>query len=456
MKLSENGKNSSKNIQLLFLIAAGIVIYPLIVVDCLFPGYGAYIRQQYMIVPCLLFFGSAVSRQLTPLARKVILLSVAMVAWFVVAQTQHWLAGMGSRSFGIFIVGYLLALPFASVTEDASGDGLKWIGRFYVAYSLVMVVLAGILLLDVVPAALAAHVKWDGARLSVFAHPNGGGCILMLGVCFSVYFLTRAETKGRKWTWGVLTALQFGGLALTNSRTSILLSCALIAGTLFFSVWDGSWKRFLAGAAAALAVILVLFSLAGTLYDLHSQAQINKLIRQYMEQPEGAFTEQQKLVYGENGEICIAGSDTAKQGELLADAGTLNGRTEIWQAAFSTLEDNPGIRIWGTENYSAEISYRNRFPAVNAHNSWIQVTLLLGIPGGLLALLYTLIAVWNLWKVMWRKQEDISRKVVAMMVICLLAASILEAYLFDGDTIFTKLLFFLCTGYLMLWNAEAK
>ena len=103
---------------------------------------------------------------------------------------------------------------------------------------------------------------------------------------------------------------------------------------------------------------------------------------------------------------------------------------------------------------AAELSYRNPFPVVNAHNSWIQTMMLMGIPGCLLAVVFTLVAVWNLWILMWRKQEDLRRKVVAMIVICLLLAGLLEAYLFTGELLFTNFVFLLCMGYLIQWNAE--
>lgn len=454
MKLLQNEGVSAKTMQLLFLIAAGIVIYPALFVDGLFPGYGTYALKQYIAVPCMLFFGSALTQRLSSPARRCMLLSVVTVLWFVAVQIRHWLGGMGNSSFGLFVVAYLLAFPYAAVTEDSRKQaGMKWIGGFYVAYSMVMVILAGLLLLDLVPEALAESVKWEGSRASIISHPNGGGCILMLGIGCSMYFLTQSEKKWVKCLWVVLAALQFLVLSLTNSRTTILLTSAIFGGTLFFVIWDGGWKRFLAGAAAALVVIACLFSLSGYVFKIHSQVQLNKVL----EQDEDVFNENQFVYVDENtGEYILAGSNGTGQGELSQDMDTLNGRTYIWEAAFTALQDNPDLKKWGTEFVAAEISYRNDFPVVNAHNSWIQILMLQGRTGFLLALAYTVVAVWNIWILMWRKQEDLSKKVVAMIVICLLLAGILEAYLFTGELLFTHFLFFLCTGYLVQWNAEAS
>lgn len=451
MKLQIKETDSRKTVQLLFLIAAGIVIYPAILADALLPAYGTTLLREYILVPCMLFLGSALSRRLSPTAKKCLLLSGVMVVWFTAVQMKHYSQQMGLGYFGMFLVAYLLAFPYAAVAEEGrKANGLTWIGGFYFAYSLVMVVLAGMLLLDAVPEGLAGTVKWEGARASLISHPNGGGCIMMLGIGFNLYFLTGAKKKWIKGILGVLAALQFGVLTLTNSRTTILLACALFGGTLFFVIWNGSWKRFLAGAAAAVLVIGVLFSLSGAVFRFHREAQISKLL-----EGETDFTENQYVYIDEDtGAYVIAGSDGTAQSEISQDMGTLNGRTYIWEAAFTTLQDNPALKIWGTEYVSAELSYRNRFPVVNAHNSWIQTMMLMGIPGCLLAVVFTLVAVWNLWILMWRKQEDLSRKVVAMIVICLLLAGLLEAYLFTGELLFTNFIFFLCVGYLIQWNAE--
>lgn len=476
-----------KTVQLLYLIAAGIVLLPFEMVSTMFPAYpaiGYFMAEKYMAVPCLLFFGSALTQRLSPSAKRSLLLSALAVLWFVVVQTQRYLTGVGLRHFGIFAVAYLLAFPYAAVTEDGRENrGLKWIGRIYVAISLLMTLFVGMLLLDVLPEILSASIMWDGARALIFWHPNGSSCVLMLGIGFSLYLLVQTEKKWEKWILLILTVLEFGALFLTNSRTSIFLTSAMAGGTVFFMIWKGSWKQFLAGAAAALAVILALVLLQSSVFKFHTKMQINKLVSQQaasaasesqtaspaeetileVEVPRQSAPEQkpgdQKIHIDEQtGEITLSGAGYSGQGELSKDIKHLNGRTSIWKAAFSSLRDNPSFLIWGTENVAAEISYRNSFYAVNAHNAWIQTLMLLGVPGFLVAVVYTVIAVWNLWILMWRKNEDMGKKIVAMMVVCLLVASVMETYLFVGEvyTNFANFVFFLCTGYLIQWNRIAS
>lgn len=454
MELQNNHGNPQRNLQFLCLIAAGIVIFPLIILPAFIPSFGFYQLEEYMAVPMLLFLGATLSQRIPSLAKKCLLLSTLMVLWYIAVQTNHLLTHMGTKSFAQFAVVYLLAFPFAAATEDGrKHSGLKWIGGFYVAYAALMVIFAGMLLLDMVPEMLAASVKWEGSRISIFSHPNGGACILMLGIGFTLYFLTQAEKKWAKAALGVLAVLQIGVQILTNSRTSILLTCAMIGGTLFFLIWNGTWKRFLAGMAAAMAAIVVLFFLCSNVFAMHSNYQIQKVLEQ------DAETTNQQLVYDEEtGEYSLTGTELTVQGDLGQDMKTLNNRTWIWKAAFQSLQDNPKMKIWGTEFYSAEISYRLNFPVVNAHNSWVQILMEEGIPGLLLALVYTLVAFWNMWKLVWRKDEDLCKKIVAMITLCITLASVLEVYIFTpgmGST-FSNFAFFLCLGYLIQWNKDAK
>lgn len=472
MDLQRKEATLRKRMQLLYLVAAGIVLFPFVFVDGFFPGMGYFLAEKYMAIPCLLFFGSALCQPLTAAAKKTILVSCAAVAWFVLAQMQHHLSGMGTKSFGIFAVVYLLALPFAAVTEDHEKNvGLKWIGGIYMAFSLVLTAFCGMLLLDAVPSVLDPYVHWEGARATLFWHPNGGACILMLGIGFSLYFLTQAEKKWAQYLLTVLTGMQFVTICLTNSRTSIFLVCALVGGTVFFKIWKGTLKQFLAAAVAAVIVIAALVVTHTVLYDFHTQTQINKLLKAQAQQTEQiAETDsvretetpadqggsiQNIQINEQTGEMTLSGSSGTNQGDLGKDLGSLNGRTSIWKAAITAVRDNPATGKWGTAYVSAEISSRNHFQAVNAHNSWLETMMQLGMPGLGLALVLTVIAVWNLWILMWRSRESLSRKIVAMMVICILCASLLEAYIFVGEmpTSFVNFSFFLCTGYLIQWNS---
>jgi len=477
MKLLQNRGNSVRNIHLLFLLAAGSVIFVFVPIDCLSPGMGYFLAEKYLAVPCLLFFGSAMTQQLSASAKRNLLLSAIAVLWFAAAQLQHHLAQMGTGSFGVFAVVYLLAFPFAATAEQGARKiGIEWIGKIYIAASLLLVLCGVMLLLDSVPEVLSSCFYLDGGRLTIMWHPNVLACIFMIGIGFSLYFLFQTENKRTKATLAILSVILFCTMALTSSRTTILLTCALLGGTVFFLIWKGKWKSFFSGAAAAIVVIVALFLLSRSLFDMHTQVQINKLMQQITvqqttsqqstEQPESEVRNEHQssnnqindsvdLVIDEStGKIQL--ETESKQHSFWEDLWTLNSRTLIWGAAFQAVRDNPNIRRWGTEYVSLEISYRNIATVGHAHNSWIQILMYLGTPGLLVALAYTAIALFRCVPLLWRQNVELHKKVAALMVLCIMAAGFLEPYLFicDITTLFVNFMFFFLTGYLDCWCRE--
>lgn len=469
-------KDSGKWIQMLLLLASGGVVFLFVFIDALFPGMGYFLAEKYMAVPCLLFFGSALTQRQTTSAKLSLLLSTAAVLWFAVVQMQHHLMNMGVRPFGIFAFVYLLGFPFAAVTEDGRENrGLKWIGRIYIATALIIVIGTGLLMMDAVPVDLQAVLCWDGTRTAVLWHPNRSACALLLGIGFTLYFFAEEGNKRRKILLAVLVVLQFVALAMTNSRTSILLACGIVGGMVFLQIWKGSLKQFLTGLVVALAVIVLLFSVTKKLFDINSQYRFAKLLTQITmaeetaaelqseEIPEDIYLEETpeekfEIPNVEDEGIVISVVEESVQGGLLEDMKTLNSRTDIWGAAFEAMQDNPVIKRWGTEYVSAEISSRIYSSVAHAHNSWIQTWIQMGTVAFLIAMVYTLVAVFNALWLIFRKHVDIGKKIVAILVLCVLAAGFLESYLFVGEMpiSFVNFIFFFCTGYLIQWNILAS
>ena len=477
-------ESNAKNIQLLYLLLGGGTVFLFVYLEAVFSEMGYFLAEKYLPVPCLLFFGSALTQRLSPLAKKSLLLSAVTVLWFAITQLRHELTGMDLRSFGIFAFVYLLGFPYAAVTEDGNAcSGLKLMGKIYVAAALVSVLCTALLVADAVPERLAGAICYDGARVVALWHPNVGACALLLGIGFSLYFLVSVEKKWMKALLVAMIVLEFVAMVLTNSRTAVLLACGLMGGTLFFRLWTGGWKRFLAAFAAAIAAILLLFFLYDAMFDWHTQNRINDLLAQaettetavqnpaadadisavvISEAEENAPDETAPEVPNglkidkETGELTLATG--SGQSELSHDMKTLNGRTSIWKATIQAMQDDPDIRRWGSEYAYMEISYRNSFRVGHAHNAWLQTWILLGTPALLMSLVYTLAAVVNAVWLMFRKNMELNKKIVALMVMCMLAAGILEPYLFAGEmtTSFVNFLFFFCTGYLMQWNVDAS
>ena len=76
--------------------------------------------------------------------------------------------------------------------------------------------------------------------------------------------------------------------------------------------------------------------------------------------------------------------------------------------------------------------------------------------GGLLALLFTLHTAWNCAMVLIKRYQDPWKRNVAILALCLMAAALMEPYLFYTTFEYhvTNFLFFLCAGYLRHWREE--
>ena len=287
----------------------------------------------------------------------------------------------------------------------------------------------------------------------------------MIGIAFCLGFCSLSRKSWQKGLWLAIAALLFGTMALTNSRTSILMTCALAGGFAFFAILrKGSWKRFLAGAAAALVLMAALFLISGKVFDAHNQrlAQLRSVSAEApaespAEVPVETSTEVTAVVPPSAETITAAPQEpttrepSAVQGSFLEDLRNLNGRVLVWRAAGEALRNDPRLLIWGTDYSGMQITMYHPQGAdlAHAHNSWIEILLCLGLPGLAVALVCTLLALWNIAVLLLKRECTLWQKTTALLMICLLGAGFLEPYLFFADRYYhyTDFLFFLCLGY---------
>ena len=144
------------------------------------------------------------------------------------------------------------------------------------------------------------------------------------------------------------------------------------------------------------------------------------------------------------------------QGDIAQDFGTFNSRTYIWSAAKFAIRENPSILYWGIHNPGEHVSAYNFFPIGHLHNAWMECLVGMGVAGLLLAVVFTLMTVWNALIVLLKHYQDIWKRSVALLALCLLVASVLEPYLFYTTISYhlTDFIFFLCAGYLAYWQEE--
>lgn len=455
MKLWKKDGDSRKNLMMLCLAAAGVMEFLFITLENLFGGLGYYLTETYLIVPALLFLGCALGGQLTKFARQRLLLAGAAISWFVLVQIIHKLSGMDTHPIATVFFVYLMGFPFASVCNDRENAGIKWIGGMFLAASLVLVGYTVALMTDLVPERLQQFIFWDGARLHVFWHPNISACFFMIGMGFAAAFLAQSKKTAEKVLLAAVIILEFAAMALTNCRTTLLMTGALVGGIVFFLISKGGWQRFLLGLLAALALLVGTFKVSGGIYQWNH----DRLVEQYIQSQEQAEMPEaeadaeadaepvEEVLVGENG-----------QGTLSNDMRTLNNRTEIWEAAFRAVRDSKSLALFGTEYSGTVISAYNRFEVFHGHNSWIEAMMRMGIPGLLMSLVFTVMAVFCAAKLLFSPVE-LWKKIISMLTMCVLFTGFLEPYLFITNVYYhvTDFAFFFLLGYLDYWaNAEPK
>ena len=437
-----------------YLAAAGLLEFLFITMVCI-PSYlGYYLAETYLIVPCLLFLGHVLQTKQSDFARRRLVLAVAAVVWFVISQIIHKLYGMENQPISTVLGVYLLAFPFAALTDDRENTGLWQTGKFFLAAALVLVAYSGILLLDLVPDGWKEFLYWDGTRLNVFWHPNITACYLMIGMGFGMVFLLRAKKTLTKVLLAAAVAVQFLTMALTNCRTTLLMTGALLGGIAFFLISRGGWKRFVLGLLAAALILVGSFKLSGEIYRWNEDRIISAVSAIHA----GDAGEPDGELYSvtEDGEIVITTENP--QGSLVSDMASLNGRTYIWKSALQAIRDNKALALWGTEYSGTVISVYNSFPVEHSHNSWMEVLLRAGIPGLLIALIFTLLSAVRAAELLLSSRTELWKKIIAMLTMCVMVSGFLEPYLFGGKAYYHVIdfIFLFCTGYLDFWCKEQK
>lgn len=470
MKLFQKEGTSGKNIPLLLLLAVGAIEFLYITLESRFSGIGYYLTETYLIVPCLLFLGYVLRERQTVFARRRLLLAVAAATWFVIVQCIHKLSGMENHPMATVFFVYLMAFPFAVLSDDQGNAGLWWIGGMFVTASLVLVFDTVLLLLNLVPSDMQALLFWNGARLNPLWHPNIAAAYFMIGIGFSLAFCSMAGKTLTKVLLVAAIVLQLLAMALTNCRTTLLLTGAMLGGTLFFVIFKGGWKRFVLGILTAAVLLVGTFKLSGVLFQWNNDRLLTAMSSaQGEEAPAVMVTD--KTTYEEDilGEEVSAEEGSGEenylmnddgvmigqnwQGSLANDMRTLNGRTVIWGSALQAIRDSKPLALWGTEYPGTVISVYNFFPVVHAHNSWMEALLRMGIPGLFLSLVFTGLSALSAAKLLLSPGTVLWKKIIAMMTMCVMAAGFLEPYLFITNVYYHVIdfIFFFCTGYLDYW-----
>lgn len=221
-----------------------------------------------LLICSFLFVGTVILQAFHKKRHSPFLLPTMMACWFTIIQLQHYSADMTLQPYGMFLSSYLLAFPFASVTQDSKKQfALKTVAFLYIAATLILVVYTFLLVTDCIPAFLSKRLFWNSARLTVLHHPNITARAFMISFIFCLGFVAQFSQRWVKGLFLTAAMLSFFALSLTNSRSIIILTCFLCAGCVFFAIFKVTLKQLVCGFVACVAAALCLFWFSQALFQ---------------------------------------------------------------------------------------------------------------------------------------------------------------------------------------------
>ena len=436
-----------RRIQFFCLLAVLLITLVFFLLEDRASGLAYLLVERWVTLPAMIFLGASLCREGDH--RWQLYAGLAMIALFFLIQVLHLVLESEAKQIGTFVCAYGLCFPFAAATRDEKAQiGLKWMAGLFLTAGAVLTVYTALLLLNAVPEYLKNYVYWDGSRLFAMGHPNICATLLMISMVFCAGLALKSRKLWVKIGLVVLMLAQFFALSLTNGRTTIILTCLLLGGIAFCVIRGRGWKR---AALALLATVVVMAAAFGASRAIYGWNQ-NRLIQ--LQKPATSTTEA-AAPQTETETDAPALVSNEYQGTLSGDLKTLNGRTFIWRYAIDGLQENPQVKLIGTEYVDVILSRYNPLPLYHTHNSWLEALYRMGLPGLAAALVITVLAVWSALVVLWRN-TDLWKSCIALLTLCLLGCAMLEPYLFVADVSYFYLdfLFLMCLGYLCLWRKE--
>lgn len=469
----QNKRLESKNpqvflVQLLCILMMGVVEF-LNMTDGCFPQIPVSVLMNVGIMLSLLgFWGITMLKTPRAFLRRDVIWGIVMALWFLVVEMNRRINYIPLQSLTIFLVIYLFALPFASVTQDQNHQiGIRLISGIYLGTAVLFMIFGLVLFAGGrLPGTLGGQVYWDGPRLFLIHHPNVTGRIFMIALALCMGFLGQIKNIYSKISMLLAALLLFAGIALTNCRAVILPSCCIVAGNVLFWICNKNRKGILLAVVTAMVVAAVAFWSSDCLYQWNRARLINQAAQQTtqeqslmteasgpnMQDSNAEATRQEEVPGDKAPEWNISGNGNSSQPPLIQSLPTMNGRTEIWTAFLKKILDEPEILLRGTVD--TRLVLKNK----HTHNAWLEALIMLGLPGFLLVLLFSWNATWASLRVLWRGSIGMFEKNIALLVLSMMIAALLEPCLFITyqEWSFFDFFFFLCLGYLTLWSKHQQ
>lgn len=423
--------------------------------------------NYFLVLPCGLFLLLTLLRGVNRKGRASLVLGLVMLVWAVVAEGIRLISGMGLIEPGVIAFYYALALPMAFALDDSRRQwGITALAVVFVLEGIRLCLQAAGLALGILPEIYAKFICWDGARLLQMFHPTNCAMLLMLGMGCSLALCLRTKKIWLRALLIALAAAQFGVQSLTNGRNAVGFTCLMLGGMLFCLIRGRGWRRAPVALAAAVALAGLLLLSSQKLFAVHEQHVIQAAVQSAQASQASASDRIEEALPAPPEQPGEQPSQTDEKDYLMTenpqkslrqDLISFNGRTNIWKEAVRGLERHPSILLYGTDSVAQVLAEEGKTNAEHTHNSYLETLYTLGLPGLVLGLAITLLALRAGVILLW-KNEDLWQSSVAMITLCVLGSGLLEPYLFAAKSYHHYLCVFFLTGvgYLHQWCADKK
>lgn len=360
-------------------------------------------------------------------------------------QNQRFVLGMVS-GFGVCYPTFLLG----------EGPGQQRLLRLWagavgallaaVAWAGVYVTLTG----DIIQSPFFDFALQFTNRLFVFGkHPNEVASMLVMGLFLCLFLIASGKRLWARVLWGLAFLGMFMALALTISRTAMIMAACGVGLAALLALWHrladkGVWLRTGSSLlAGALCVLLVYGLLQGCIAGAGA-------LRQQLARPQATATSQDMAFPGLLAAASAqeAGQDLAIQNrDLLEDLGTFTGRTHIWKSAIQTIQENPRLLLTGMLDSTVAYLPREEWgnPAYHMHNAWVAILMVMGLPGLLLYLWFMVRLVASTLRVLFGKGYAWGHRFLAIIPGVMLLSGLMETYPAIGGELM-DLLYFAVSG----------
>jgi len=366
-----------------------------------------------------------------------------VVVWFAISRVLLGGGSLGQlwTSLCLLALVYLLAFPYAFATGASCRKGLVAVAAvffvvqfFFALLGLLGVVTGTLIEFSLEEAYFGPLYQYGETRLWLTRHPNISAEYLFIALLAGLWLMCTIKRRWMVLPWLFASACMYACIALSGSRT-VMIQTALAAGGAAFvgalnlPIQKRAGKWFAAGAAGVLTTVVAFVG-----FDL--ALHVCNLVVTWLPR---ALAETVELVQA---------MPERQGGNLL----TFNSRTNIWAGVVRMLWENPRVLLLGMpEAEMAGMLESYTFAQIaHTHNSFLQTTVVMGLPGLLAALYFTLRAVWaSLRLVFCHVHSTFGDKLLAVALLTMLVCTLMECYLFTTFELLFSFVFFLLLGYVL-------